>query len=179
MFRFFVVNIIKICIWLLLLSYSAVLIQGAATGKENKVKLIKDNIVFMIVIVVLMMKSDIKWLDLVTLILWVIIQYSNLSRSHRLFKYTKASHRALVAAHVPQRALPPHKPAGTLHCGSDKTGCIAGVGSYSTELHAVFVVLCVIFVMSFVCCIIVPCIMSTQGIVLHTDKIQLGRSYKM
>ena len=39
------VNIIKICIWLLLLSYSAVLIQGAATGKENKVKLIKDNIV--------------------------------------------------------------------------------------------------------------------------------------
>ena len=59
----FVVNIIKICIWLLLLSYSAVLIQGAATGKENKVKLIKDNIVFMIVIVVLMMKSDMKWLD--------------------------------------------------------------------------------------------------------------------
>ena len=110
------VNIIKICIWLLLLSYSAVLIQGAATGKENKVKLIKDNIVFMNVIVVLMMKSDIKWLDLVTLILWVIIQYPNLSRSHRLFKYTKASHRALVAAHVPQRALPPHKPAGTLQC---------------------------------------------------------------
>ena len=63
LFRFFVVNIIKICIWLLLLSYSAVLIQGAATGKENKVKLIKDNIVFMIVIVVLMMKSDMKWLD--------------------------------------------------------------------------------------------------------------------